>query len=259
MIMDSPDNHWQQWGQDDPYYGVLTQPQFSKTNLNAESRKEFFATGELHVSHVFQMIHSRIRPDFAPERILDFGCGPARLVIPFCRRARCVVGVDVSRPMLEEARKNCEIHGIGSAQFLHSDQLTSLPPSSFDLVHTFIVLQHIPIRRGETFFRNLVDLIADGGIGAIHLTYSHNGSAVRHWLSVVRSYSGLLNGILNVIRRQPYHRPTMMMNHYSLNRVFDVLLRAGCSRLSIEFSSDASGCNGVMLYFQKTPSPLLAQ
>jgi SAM-dependent methyltransferase len=259
MIPDNTDHHWQRWGQNDPYYGVLTRPEFSKTNLDAESRHEFFETGERHVSHVFEVIHSRIQPDFAPERILDFGCGPARLVIPFCRRAKFVVGVDVSRPMLEEARKNCDIHGVGSPEFLRSDQLASLPASSFDLVHTFIVLQHIPPRRGEKLVRSLVDLLKDGGIGAIHLTYSHNGNAVRHLLNVWRSYSGLLNGVLNVITGRPYNRPTMMMNHYSLNRIFDMLLRAGCSKLSVEFSSDPAGCNGVMLYFEKTPTPLLAQ
>jgi SAM-dependent methyltransferase len=258
-FMTGPDSHWEQWGQSDPYYGVLTVPQFSKASVNERSLTEFFASGERHVDHIFDVIRSRIEPSFAPGRVLDYGCGPARLVIPFCSRARVVVGIDVSRSMLEEGRKNCERHGVDSACLLHVDEMAFLATSGFDLVHSFIVMQHIPVRRGERIIQRLIDLLADGGIGAVHLTYSHTGSAVRHWISTLRSHAALLNGVLNIIKGQPFSRPSMLMSHYSLNRIFDLLLNAGCSNLNVEFSSDHCGCHGVMLYFKKSPSPLLAQ
>jgi SAM-dependent methyltransferase len=254
-----PDSHWEKWGQTDPYYGVLTVPQFSKANIDESLLAEFFASGERHVDHIFDVIRSRIEPDFSPARILDYGCGPARLVIPFCRRAKAVVGIDISHSMLGEGRKNCARHAVDSACLLHVDEMSSLDTSSFDLVHSFIVLQHIPVRRGEKIVQRLIELLADGGVGAIHLTYSHTGSALRHSVSTLRSHVSLLNGILNTVKGQPFGRPSMLMSHYSLNRVFDLLLNAGCSHLHAEFSSDHCGCHGVMLYFKKTPSPLLAQ
>jgi SAM-dependent methyltransferase len=83
---------------------------------------------------------------------------------------------DISPSMIEEARKNCQKCGAESASFFLVDEFWSLPSSSFDFVHTFIVLQHISVRRGGEIIRKLISVLVDGGIGAIQVTYSDRRS-----------------------------------------------------------------------------------
>jgi 2-polyprenyl-3-methyl-5-hydroxy-6-metoxy-1,4-benzoquinol methylase len=151
-------------------------PKFLDENLNDHSLQDFFASGERHVEHVYTAIRSGMRPDFQPVRVLDYGCGVGRLVVPFASRSQEVVGVDVSPSMLEAARENCKRLGANSVSLLHAKDLDSLAPASFDLVHSYIVFQHIPVARGELILRKLTSLISEGGVGAIHLTYADSRS-----------------------------------------------------------------------------------
>ena len=59
------DTEWQAWGEQDPYFGVLTEERYRRAKLTAESLEEFFRTGRRHVeevlaacrSHFFISIH----------------------------------------------------------------------------------------------------------------------------------------------------------------------------------------------------------
>jgi hypothetical protein len=126
----------------------------------------------------------------------------------------------------------------------------------FDLVHSFIVFQHIPVRRGEQILRQLIALLANGGLGAIHLTYSDTRSQLHRAVSALRKNSSIAHGLMNLMRGAPFSRPFMQMNSYSINRILDLLLDSGCSNVHIEFSGH-SGIRGIMLYFQKTTGTLL--
>ena len=68
-------------------------------------------------------------------------------------RAERVVGVDVSPSMLAEARRNCDARGARNVELLAADRLGTLAPE-FDLVHSFIVLQHIPPRHRRADLRD---------------------------------------------------------------------------------------------------------
>jgi SAM-dependent methyltransferase len=167
-----------------------------------------------------------------------------------------VVGVDVSPSMLELARENCEKYGAVSARLLHFDELDSLEPASFDLINSFLVFQHIPVARGELILRRLIDLIAEGGVGAIHLTYltfCDTHSALRRGLTRLRQRVRLVHGLLNLIRHRPFSTPLMQMNSYSMNRIFDILIDAHCSNLHVELLDHGSP----MLYFGKSLRPLV--
>jgi ubiquinone/menaquinone biosynthesis C-methylase UbiE len=255
MANDS-DLTWKKLGEKDPYFGVITHSKFLNANLNEEALRDFFLSGEEHVEHIYEYINSKVCASFHADRVLDYGCGVGRLVIPFSKRCQTAVGVDIAPGMLEQARWNCERLSVTNVQFMYPDDLYTLAPGSFDLVHSYIVFQHIPVSRGEQILNNLIRLIAEGGIGAIHLTYSDSRSLLHNTVATIRRYSSLAHGLLNVIQGVPFSRPLMQMNRYSINRILDMLLRAGCSNVHIEFSSH-SGFNGVMLYFEKTPRPFL--
>lgn len=250
------DRNWEGWGKQDPYYGVLCDPKFSNADLNEDLLQEFFASGERHIDHVYKTIRAKVQPAFQPDRVLDYGCGVGRLVVPLARRSHAVFGVDVSPSMLAQARENCKKFGADSACLLHIDMLNSLALASFDLVHSFIVFQHIPTARGEVILRKLIDLIADGGVGAIHLTFYDPRSALWRILRAFCPRTRLVGGLLNLIQHQPLSRPRMQVNSYSMSRIFKILFDAHCSNLYIEFS-DHSGFHGAMIYFERAIRPLL--
>jgi len=256
VSMTRSDRDWERFARSDPYWAVVTDPRFTRGRLNQDGLRSFFEAGARHIDVIFDAIHRFVQPGFAPERALDFGCGVGRLTVPLARRARQVVAVDVSETMLREARANCAARGLANVAFRLSDDRLSAVTEEFNLVHSFIVLQHIPCRRGERLFRALVARLADGGVGVIHVTYSKEPPAPS------RSFGGRLlgwargcgRGVRALARGLGLHagRPLMQMNDYHLNPLFLQLQGAGVRRVHVEYT-DHGGCYGVILMFRKDP------
>ena len=252
------DSAWEAWGKQDPYYGVITDPKFRKSALTNEARQEFFESGRIHADYVMHMIRQHIDANFQPKSVLDFGCGVGRLVVPFAKLAAEVVGVDVSTAMLLEARKNCAEQDIANVQLFLSDDELSLLGRQFDLIHSFIVFQHIPPERGRSLFAKLLRHIAVGGVGAIHVSYSKSQYADTHGLapSLLRC-SPLVAEPTDVPESgvaQPLAAradPEMQMNPYQMNELLFLMQKAGVWRFHTEFT-DHGGELGVFLFFQKS-------
>ncbi|HKJ31811.1 MAG TPA: class I SAM-dependent methyltransferase [Balneolales bacterium] len=98
---------------------------------------------------ILKKIRKYVDPHFSINRALDFGCGVGRLLIPLSVYSSHVTGVDVSESMLDEARKNCEARQITNVDFIKSDDDLSLLNRKFNFIHSYIVFQHIPAKRGE--------------------------------------------------------------------------------------------------------------
>ena len=227
------DAQWEQWGSRDPYFGVLSADRYRADRLDARAREEFFASGEAHVSSCFEIIRRHFAPSFAPARTLDFGCGVGRLVIPLARRCAEVVGVDVSTTMMAEARRNCEALELRNVTFVQSDDDLSRLQGTFDFIHTFIVLQHIPVRRGERLVSRLLDHLAPGGFAMIHFTIGSTGSPVRRWLHRLSWSVPGARGLVNVLRGRRSGDPVMLMDYYDPRRIFALLHAHGCDQAYI--------------------------
>ena len=119
-----------------------------------------------------QMIRLHISSDFRPATVLDFGCGVGRTLVPFASIGGRVIGMDVAPSMLDEARANCRAFGVHNMDLQLADDELLRAPGHFDLVHSFIVFQHIAPERGKALFARLIERIAAGGVGAIHVLYS---------------------------------------------------------------------------------------
>jgi SAM-dependent methyltransferase len=249
---DNTDCQWEAWGRENPFHAALSEAKYLTANLNDEAREEFFQTGERHAERIYRVIREKVQLGFQPARILDYGCGPGRVLVPFARRAQEVVGVDVSPTMLRKAYENCWKYGVPSVRLIPVDHMGSLEPASFDLVHSFIVFQHIPVARGEVILRKITGLIAEGGVGAIHITFANTQSALRRGAAALRQRIDIVHDLLNLVQRRPLSSPRMEMHIYSMNRVLEILFEADCSSLHIVFSNHC-GILGAMLYFEKTP------
>jgi SAM-dependent methyltransferase len=253
FLRNDSDRDWARLGKTDPYFAVLTAPQYHG-ELSERDRDAFFASGEAHVARVLAIIHDRLDPTFAPERALDFGCGVGRIVIPLAERCREVTGVDVSSAMLAEARKNCASAGAVNVQLLPSDDRLSAVAGDFDFVHSYIVLQHIPVRRGEAIVAELVSRLAPDGIGVFHATYARAPvTSLRRLVYWARTQIPGAQWVFNVARGRPAREAVMQMNRYSVTRLLDILWRGGCSEVHVRFS-DHGGYRGVLLFARKAPA-----
>ncbi|CAB1080985.1 hypothetical protein D1AOALGA4SA_8651 [Olavius algarvensis Delta 1 endosymbiont] len=252
----STDTEWENWGKKDPYFAVLTDEKFRSHRLSEESRIEFFESGKTHIEHVIKVCQRHLDPGFAPKRVLDFGCGTGRLVIPLAAMSEYVLGLDVSDSMLLEARKNCKAHALNNVQLLKSDDTLSCLDGCFDFIHSFIVFQHIPVKRGKRIFAKLLNHLEDGGIGAVQFTYSNAVLEKRSGMPLIeRPISKLIYNTKRFVGKLdrmvfPANDPEMQMNPYNVNELFFILQSAGIPRFHAEFT-DHGGELGLFLYFQK--------
>jgi SAM-dependent methyltransferase len=240
----STDAAWEEWGRRDPYFGVITDPRFRRSRIDEDAEREFFASGGPYVQHVLTKIRKHINPEFVPRSVLDFGCGVGRLLGAFAAIAEDVVGVDVSKSMLQEASRNCNRLGLHNVRLLQSDDDLSQVTGTFDLVHSFIVFQHIPVERGRAIFGKLLRYIRPGGVGAIHLTYSKTRYAATY--GVAPPELPLPQAAAPVTPNAT--DPEMQMNPYNLNSILFLMQCRGVQEFHVEFS-DHGGELGAFLFF----------
>jgi len=258
----------------DPYFAVLTNPKYRSAVLTPELKLEFFVSGKNTVDSILAKCRRYLDPNFAPSRILDFGCGVARMSIPFAVHAREVVGVDVAEAMLAEARRNCAEHGCTNVVLKLSDDSLSQVDGQFDLVHSCIVLQHVELARGRILFAALIDRIRPGGCGVIQLPYGCDfypdtfgvppppapappvaSSFPARIIAVARDSLARFRSRrpepVSTATSEPVD-PEMQMNYYNLSELMFILQRAGIQRVVSDFTNHG-GALGVFMFFQKPP------
>jgi SAM-dependent methyltransferase len=242
--------HWEKYGKLDPYFGVFSHAQFQTPHLSQAALDEFFASGAEHLTAIVDIVRHHLRPDFQPRTSLDYGCGVGRITVPLARLCARVVGVDVSQSMLREARRNCETRGVSNVDLIRSDDLLSVVPESFDFIHSFIVLQHIPPSKGELLIRTLIHRLAGEGVGVLQLTYYRRASPMRRVLHWMRRHVPGVHNVANLVQGRGVQYPLMDMYNYDLNRVLAILQELGCHECHVRFT-DHGGHLGVVLFFVK--------
>lgn len=248
--MKSDQKTWEKLGELAPYHSVLVAEQFKPENLSAENLAAFFESGKEHLTRLMDAIHE-FRPQFKPRTTVDFGCGVGRVTVPLAKISSQVLAVDVSEPMLEEAKKNCAERGVGNVRFMTTAEFLRLPDRSANFVHSFIVLQHIPPASGYQLLEKLISILDEDGIGAIHLTFGDSRSSLRRGLSWIKFNIPGATQLSNLLRRRSLNYPAMQMYAYSLDRIFRMLHDHGCHKVIPQFSNHG-GYLGVFLIFEKS-------
>ncbi len=69
-------------------------------------------------------------------KVLDLGCGDGTTAVPAARRGADVLGVDISRPLVDAGNRRAREHGLANLRFQQGDatDLRELEERSFDLV-----------------------------------------------------------------------------------------------------------------------------
>ena len=116
----------------------------------------------------------------------------------------------------------------------------------FNLIHSCIVFQHIPIDRGRDIFINLLSFLEEDGMCVIQLTYAKTVFADNYGASPKINQVNESFRYIDI----PDKDPEMQMNSYNLNEIFFIIQSIGASNTYIEYT-DHGGELGVYLYFQK--------
>ncbi len=109
-------------------------------------------------------------PDFAPQRILDLGCGAGHATLPLADAfpGAEVQSVDLAAPMLRYASARAAALGY-SLHFSQQDAThTRWPDASFDLITSTLLLHEMPRPAILALFRECHRLLRPGGVMAHH-------------------------------------------------------------------------------------------
>jgi glycosyltransferase involved in cell wall biosynthesis/ubiquinone/menaquinone biosynthesis C-methylase UbiE len=151
---------WDQFGRQDPFWAVLTTP---AKKGGRWSEAEFFGTGRYDIQAALQRITTLgIGLNF--ETALDFGCGPGRLTQALAEHFREVHGVDIAPSMIVKAQ---ELNKYGDRCLYHLNEKPDLrlfEANTFDLVYSWLVLQHMPKQLALGYIAEFVRVTKPGGV-----------------------------------------------------------------------------------------------
>ncbi|MCK2221940.1 class I SAM-dependent methyltransferase [Actinomadura sp. ATCC 31491] len=166
------------------------------------------------------------------DRVLDIGCGTGTTTLLAARQATdgSAVGVDLSAPMLRQARLAATAAGIGNAVFEQADaQIHPFPDGAFDVAISMY---------GVMFFADPVAAFANIGRalrpgGRLAAVCPQPPEECAWYVIPVAALLGVPPAPREVVARYPGDRPAM----FSLSdpaRLRDVLVRAGFADASVE-------------------------
>ncbi len=239
--MTKTDRQWKKWAEQDPYHGVLGRGFGCDDIQNEDVRDLFFGQGETHVAAVLDDA-ARLAP-LKFGAALDFGCGVGRLLRPLLDRYTSVSGVDIAPDMLRITRENCAAHGrLTLATSLDDPTITA---RRYDLVHSYIVLQHIRPAQGMPIMAQLISLATPGGIVALHFTVGDLNKH-RRLLNRIRYRVPPLHWLYNITTGRPWNLPISEMNVYPIEQVL-ALFRNTTIHPCVSRSYDQNGHQGLMI------------
>jgi SAM-dependent methyltransferase len=232
-----PDS-WDAFASREPYFAVLSQPQFLRARFDAATEAAFFATGEAYVADLYGRILGNVAQNFTPLTVLEYGCGVGRLAIPFARRAERVTAVDRSRAMLATAARHLEASGLRNVELLHTDDFAR-DTRTFDLVNCHLVLQRLRRRPGLELIRALTARVREGGMLVLQLPYRSRASLTTRAARRARTRVPGLNAVANLVRGKNVSTPAIETNPYDLNAVLAILQQRSFDEPHLAF--DRSG------------------
>jgi 2-polyprenyl-3-methyl-5-hydroxy-6-metoxy-1,4-benzoquinol methylase len=159
---------WESLGEQRPYHSVATEDRYQPSHFQ-EFEHEFWQSGEDEAEHFARYVAATWSARLADAVVLEFGCGVGRVSLPLARRAKRVVGYDISERHLSIAHARATSLGFNNVRLVAiGDEL----PQKFepcDVFYSRIVLQHNPPPIIGYVLRRLIRALKSGGIGVFQV------------------------------------------------------------------------------------------
>jgi SAM-dependent methyltransferase len=147
---------WEEMAAIDPLWAIMSAPE---KRFGSWEIDEFFRTGQEEIAGLMQSAGELALPQ-QRRRAIDFGCGVGRLTRALRNYFPECYGIDISRGMLEKARKLAP-----ECEFREANNLSSFPDKYADLIYSSLVLQHQPDKKHvKALIENMVRVLAPGGL-----------------------------------------------------------------------------------------------
>ncbi len=166
---------WQRLGQTEPYWSVVTQPQYFKAEFEAH-RQQFFDSGNYSCQILLASLRRCGMNPADLETCLEVGCGVGRVTTYLARAFTNVIAADISSQHLELAKQHLQAKQINNVnlqywQTVHMmDQLPMV-----DVIFTVITLQHNPPPVMAWMLQKLLSKLRAGGVASIQIPTYRNG------------------------------------------------------------------------------------
>jgi SAM-dependent methyltransferase len=178
---------WESLGAVDPYWSVITQPQYHLDEFEAH-RQQFFDSGS-HILNLFlaSLRRCSINPNLL-EDCIDYGCGVGRVTAHLAKTFSNVIGVDISQSHLELAKTFIDSKSLKNVELIHcnhASQVQSLP--QVDAILSVITLQHNPPPVIYWLLKQLLGLLRPGGVAFIQIPTYRSGYLfeIEHYLNTL--------------------------------------------------------------------------
>ena len=162
--------YWDRHAASDPLWTVLAFPE----KRGRWTVPEFMKTGEREIALLFHRF-AQLGLVAPVRRALDFGCGVGRLTQALARRQERVLGADISRNMIDLARRLNQYPDRAEYMCTGDRGLDTLPARSFQFIYSNIVLQHIPPDLSTNYLGEFFRLLEPNGLLVFQLP-SHRDS-----------------------------------------------------------------------------------
>jgi ubiquinone/menaquinone biosynthesis C-methylase UbiE len=171
---------WERLADEDPFWAVLTDARFKDGRWDQE---KFFALGDEQVALILSTAAEH-GFDAPRHQALDFGCGVGRLTQGLAGAFDSVVGVDIAPSMIAQAER-VNRHG-SRCRYLTSDRpdLRIFDDSSFDLVVSLLVLQHMEPQLAKGYIAEFVRVVRPGGLVVFQVPAERTGPDEPAWKAV---------------------------------------------------------------------------
>lgn len=229
---------WEHLGQTEPYWSVVTQPQYYQAEFEAH-REQFYTSGN-YTSQIFLATLRRcgVNPNQL-QTCLEVGCGVGRVTAYLADVFKKVIAADISGQHIAIAQHHLQSKEIHNVEFQHwhnVQQIRQLP--QVDAILSVITLQHNSPPVMAWMLKALLSQLRSGGVAYIQLPTYRNG----YFFEVER-----------YLQSTPPN--TLEMHFLPQQDVFRIMTEAGCHCLEVR-EDGMVGAEDQMLsnsfVFQKT-------
>ncbi len=166
---------WENLGQTEPYWSVVTQPQYYKVEF--ESHREQFYTSGNYSCQIFLASLRRCGVNPADlQTCLEVGCGVGRVTNYLAASFANVIAADISSHHLELANQHLKSKKVNNVKLQHWNTVKLIDQLPMvDSIFSVITLQHNPPPVIAWMLQRLLCKLRSGGVASIQIPTYRNG------------------------------------------------------------------------------------